>query len=140
CRYLVRVTAAEDFGADAGEAGELTAVEAVRRTGGPAGVAECVGEALPAERVSAGGGSGGGGIWSVRRDRPPSSWVAEGAPRWWTVVLVNWEDDPRDVAVPLAALGISGARFAAYDVWREAPLADPKASWGGALEARPALV
>jgi len=37
---------------------------------------------------------GSGGIWSVRRNRPPRAWVAEGAPRWWTVAVVNWEDEP----------------------------------------------
>jgi hypothetical protein len=51
-------------------------------------------------------------------------WVAEGAPRWWTVVLVNWEDAARDVTVALAQLGITGRRFAAYDVWDDAPLPD----------------
>ncbi|MBI1967798.1 MAG: alpha-galactosidase [Gemmatimonadetes bacterium] len=54
----------------------------------------------------------------------PAMWVAEGASRWWTVVLVNWEGDPRDVSVPLASLGLTGRRFTAYDVWRDAPLPD----------------
>src|SRR5881396_693153 len=67
-----------------------------------------------------------GGIWSVRRSRPPRVWVAEGAPRWWTVVVVNWEDEPRDVSLPLAAVGIKGAKFDAYDVWRDAPVSDLK--------------
>ena len=49
----------------------------------------------------AGGGSGGGGLWSVHRDAPPRAWVVEGAPRWWTVVLVNWGDEPLTTAVPL---------------------------------------
>ena len=102
------------------------------------------GENVLAVRVSAsrgsGGGGGGGGIWSVRRDQPPTLWVAEGAPRWWTVVLVNWQDDARDVAVPLAALGIGGARFAAYEVWRDVPLADPTNSLAATLEPRSALV
>lgn len=67
---------------------------------------------------------GAGGIWSVSRGRPPRAWVAEGAPGWWTVVLVNWEDEPQQVSLPLAALGIVGAKFTAYDVWRDAPAAD----------------
>jgi hypothetical protein len=98
------------------------------------------GENVLAVRVSASRGSVGGGIWSVRRDRPPIRWVAEGAPRWWTVVLVNWEDDTRAVAEPLAALGIGGARFAAYDVWRDVPLPDATDSLAATLEPRSALV
>jgi hypothetical protein len=88
------------------------------------------GENVVAVRVSGGiggpgtgGGGGGGGIWSVRRDLPHRVWVAEGASRWWTAVLVNWEDESQDVSLPLAALGITGARFDAYDVWRDAPSA-----------------
>src|SRR5207302_308521 len=60
-------------------------------------------------------GAGPGGIWSVRRDPPPAHWVVEGAPRWWTVALVNWEDELRQLAVPLGTLGIDGAKFDAYD-------------------------
>ena len=63
---------------------------------------------------------GGGGIWSVRGDRPPRAWVVEGAPQWWTAAIVNWEDEPRDLSLPLSALGIHGARFDVYDVWRDA--------------------
>jgi hypothetical protein len=63
----------------------------------------------------------------------------EGAPRWWTVVLVNWEDEPQPVSVALAALGITGAGFAAYDVWRDAPLADPAGPLGLTLEPRSAF-
>lgn len=82
------------------------------------------GDNVLAVRVSGGGaGTGGGGIWSVHRDVPHRVWVAEGASRWWTAVLVNWEDESRDVSVPLAALGITGARFDAYDPWRDAPTA-----------------
>jgi hypothetical protein len=57
-------------------------------------------------------------------DRPASIWIAEGAPRWWTVVLANWEDEAMPQSVSLAALGLAGARFNAYDVWRAAPLPD----------------
>ena len=71
-----------------------------------------------------GGAGAGGGLWSVQRDAPSRAWVTEGAPRWWTVVLVNWEDDPLSTSLPLGTLGIAGARFTAYDVWRAAPLAD----------------
>jgi hypothetical protein len=44
---------------------------------------------------------------------------------------VNGEDEPQEVALPLAALGIGegaggakGGRYTAYDVWNDAPLAD----------------
>ncbi len=79
-------------------------------------------------------GAGPGGIWNVRRDLPPAQWVVEGAPRWWTVALVNWEDEPRQLAVPLGTLGIGGAKFDAYDVWRDAPFALPKDVLAAALE------
>ncbi len=85
-------------------------------------------------------GSGPGGLWSLRRDRPPRAWVVQGAPRWWTVALVNWEDDPQAVALPLATLGITGARFDAYDVWRNAPLPDPKDTLAATLAPHSALV
>src|SRR5438270_1902597 len=86
-----------------------------------------------------GGGGGGGGLWSLHRDAPPRTWVVEGAPRWWTVVLVNWEDEPLPTSLPLAALGIAGARFTAYDVWRDAPLADLKDAVTVTLEPRSTL-
>ena len=57
-------------------------------------------------------------------DQRASTWIAEGAPHWWTVVLTNWSDEPARQSVPLAALGLTGARFTAYDVWRAAPLPD----------------
>ena len=71
---------------------------------------------------------GPGGFWSVTRDRPAGTWIVEGAPKWWTVVLVNWDDEPQTVTQSLAALGISGARFATYDVWADQPLADVQQS------------
>jgi hypothetical protein len=71
---------------------------------------------------------------------PPLAWVAEGAPRWWTVALVNWGDDARAVSLPLAELGIAGAAFAAYDVWGDAPLADLRDTLAATLAPRSALV
>jgi hypothetical protein len=96
---------------------------AYRRYAVPANALNWGGENVVAVRVTDTGGAGG--VWSVRRDRPAGTWIVEGAPRWWTVILVNWGDEPQTVQQPLAALGISGAaRFAAYDVWRELPRAD----------------
>jgi len=79
-------------------------------------------------------GAGPGGIWSMRPDAPPAHWVVAGAPRWWTVALINWEDEPRQLTVPLGTLGIGGAKFDAYDVWRDAPLTLPKDVLAAALE------
>jgi hypothetical protein len=93
-----------------------------RRYSLPANLLNWGGENVVAVRVLDGGGPGG--LWSVRRDRPAATWVVEGAPRWWTVVLVNWEEEPRTVAEALVGLGIPAARCAAYDVWAERPLAD----------------
>src|SRR6266550_4749563 len=100
---------------------------------------------LPPEALNWGGENvlavrvlGSGGIWSVRRNRPPRVWVAEGAPRWWTIVVVNWEDEPLDVSPPLAALGVQGATFDAYDVWRDAPVADVKGGLTLTVEPRTA--
>jgi len=114
--------------------------DAYRRYRVPPDLPNWGGENVLSVRVS--GSSGSGGIWSVRRDRPPHVWVAQGAPRWWTVVLVNWEDDARRISLPLATLGITGARFDAYDVWRDAPLPppDPKDTLAATLEPRSALV
>jgi hypothetical protein len=73
-------------------------------------------------------------------DDPPLAWVVEGAPRWWTVALVNWGDAPRDVSLPLAALGITGTAFAAYEVWGDVPLADLRDTLAATLAPRSALV
>jgi hypothetical protein len=81
----------------------------------------------------------GGGPGSGQRDRAPGVWVAAGAPRWWTVALVNWDDAPRDLAVPLADLGITATRLCAYDVWRDAPLADVRQGLAASLEAHGTL-
>jgi hypothetical protein len=82
---------------------------------------------------------GPGGWWSVTRDRPASTWIVEGATRWWTVALVNWDDEPRTVAQSLGALGISGSRFAAYDVWAERPMADVQQTLAATIAPHTAL-
>jgi len=96
--------------------------QAFRRYRVPADALNWGGDNVLAVRVYDGGG--GGGLWSVRRERPPRSWTIEGLPRWWTVVLVNWDDEAEDVATALADLGIAGSKFAAYDVWQNTPLPD----------------
>jgi hypothetical protein len=111
-------------GVKVGQTGDLSQggrgeAQAYRRYRVPTETLNWGGENVVAVRVL-----GSGGIWSVRRGRPPRAWVAEGAPRWWTVVIVNWDDEPLDVSLPLAGLGITGAKFAAYDVWRDAAIAD----------------
>jgi hypothetical protein len=111
--------------------------EAYRRYRVPPDVPNWGGENVLAVRAYADGGAGG--IWSVRRERPPRAWVAEGAPRWWTVLLVNWDDDAQEIALPLTALGIPGASFAAYDVWRDAPLAEPRGALSATLAPHSAL-
>jgi melibiase-like protein/alpha galactosidase C-like protein len=103
--------------------------------------------ALPAERlallqrvippppVAAGGGR------PVRTTAPEgAAWVATGAPGWWTVALVNWEDEPHAITLPLASLGISGRRFAVYDVWRDAPLPDVTTQIAATIPPRTALM
>jgi hypothetical protein len=112
-----------------------------RRYPVPAEVLNWGGENVLAIRVYDGGG--GGGVWSVRRDPPPSCWVVEGARRWWTVALVNWEDEPRDLSLSLRSLGMNGGRWHAYDVWANVLLPDaterlatrlaPHAAWVVAL-------
>src|SRR5207245_2671868 len=93
-----------------------------RRYPVPADALNWGGDNVLAVRVYDGGG--GGGLWSVRRERPPKSWLIEGLPRWWTIVLVNWDDEAQDVAATLAELGIGGSKFAAYDVWQNTPRPD----------------
>lgn len=110
---------------------------AYRRYAVPAGLPNWGGENVLAVRVY--DARGAGGIWSTRRERPPARWVVEGSPRWWTVALVNWDDEPQQVAVALAPLGIpgdggGGATFNAYDVWRDAPLPDLKDTLAATLD------
>ncbi len=112
-----------------------------RRYPVPAGALNWGGENVLAIRVYDGGGSGG--FWSARRDPPPVYWAVEGAPRWWTVLLVNWDDEPRDLSLSLRSLGISGGPWHSYDVWADIPLPDtterlttrlaPHAAWVVAL-------
>jgi len=125
-------------GVSVGQTGDLSQgvrgdPQAYRRYRVPSETLNWGGENVVAVRVS-----GSGGIWSVRRSRPPRVWVAEGAPRWWTIVIVNWETEPLDMSLPLATLGITGAMFDAYDVWQDAPVANLKGGLALALEPRTA--
>jgi len=119
---LGKVDDADEVFVNGQKVGETRGWRRYRRYAIPTSLLNWGGENVLAIRVLDGGGPGG--LWSVRRDRPPTTWVVEGAPRWWTVVLVNWEDEPQSVSHALAALGIATARLTAYDVWADAPLAE----------------
>ncbi|HWC74122.1 MAG TPA: alpha-galactosidase [Gemmatimonadales bacterium] len=76
-----------------------------------------------------GGAGAAGSTQSGAHDRPAGAWIVEGAQHWWTLTLVNWDDEPRDITQPLAVLGIvatkgsRSTRFSAYDVWAQQPMA-----------------
>ncbi len=104
--------------------------------------------ALPSDALNWGGENvvairtyGSGGLWSVRRERPAGNWIIEGTPGWWTVVLANWEDQATQITLPLFALGLGagGKRYNAYDVWRDAPVADVTDAITAKLDAHAAL-
>ena len=114
-----------------------SAWQSFRRYAVPPAALNWGGENVLAIRVYDGGGPGG--FWSVQRDRPPARWIVEGAPQWWTVTLVNWDDEARDLSTAPAALGIGGSRFTAYDVWADRPLADVTDSLVARLEPHESL-
>jgi hypothetical protein len=68
-----------------------------------------------------------------------SAWVAQGAPGWWTVVLINWGDQAADIEATFDALGLPRTTYTAYDVWRNAPLADVTDRISSTLESRTSL-
>jgi hypothetical protein len=106
--------------------------------------------AVPATALNRGGDNvlavhvidtgGPGGLWSFTLDRPASIWIVEGAPHWWTLALLNWDDEPRAVTQSLPALGIAGGRFAAYDVWAERPMTDVQQTLGATIAPHSTLV
>lgn len=102
--------------------GGMNSRRSYRRYQVPASALNWGGDNILAVRVADNGAAGG--WWSVTRERPPGTWIVEGAPGWWTVVLVNWDDEPRTVEQGLAALGIAAPRVTAYDVWTEKPMTD----------------
>jgi melibiase-like protein len=122
-----RVGQTGDIGAGRGDP------EAYRRYRVPPEALNWGGENALAVRVL-----GGGGIWSLRRDRPPHVWVTEGAPRWWTATIVNWEDEPHEVSLPLSVLDIHGTAFDVYDVWNDMPGAGIKDVLAVSVDARSA--
>jgi hypothetical protein len=123
---LGKIDDADETFVNGQKVGETEGWRAYRRYAVPSALLNWGGENTIAIRAQDHGGPGG--FWSVRRDRPASTWIAEGAARWWTVVLVNWEEEAQTISQALAALGIPGAtataRFTAYDVWADRPLAD----------------
>jgi hypothetical protein len=90
-----------------------------------------------AEAIPAGDGNQGD---PPATDRPAAVWVAQGAVDWWTVALVNWEDEPRDMSVALRDLGIVQPRCSAYDVWGARPLPDVREQLAATIEPHAALV
>ena len=104
---------------------------AFRRYTVPGSILNWGGENVLAIHVTDTGGAGG--FWQVRRNRPAGTWLVEGAPRWWTLSVINWDDEPKTVALPLADLGIAGNRFSAFDVWAERPLDDIQQTFNATL-------
>jgi hypothetical protein len=51
-------------------------------------------------------------------ERPPAWLLAQVRDDWWMLVMVNWEEAARTLAVSLADQGIRGP-LAAYDVWAD---------------------
>lgn len=117
--------------------GGMSGWRTYRRYNVPPAALNWGGENVVAVHVTDTGGAGG--LWSVTRDRPASTWIVEGSPRWWTLALLNWDDEPRTVAQSLAGLGIAGQRFAAYDVWAERPLADVQQTLAATIAPHSAL-
>jgi len=53
---------------------------------------------------------------------------------------VNWDDEPQDLAVRLAELGINGSAFVAYDVWQDVALPNLRDRLAATIPPRSALV
>ena len=84
-------------------------------------------------------GGGPGGWYSVRRGRPPAWILAPVRTDWWMLAAVNWDEDPRRMAVDLAAHGVTGPLWV-YDVWNDARLTDADGRWSGLVAPRSATV
>ncbi len=94
-------------------------------------------ENVVAVRVYDGGGPGG--LYSFRRDRPPSWLVATVRDDWWMLAAVNWDDEAQVMATDLEALGVAGP-VAVYDVWRDARVGDADGRWSGTVAPHAATV
>lgn len=68
-------------------------------------------------------GGGGGGLWQLRAERPPSQVLARVRDDWWMLSVANWVEEPRVTTVDLAAHGVRGP-LAVFDVWNETRLPD----------------
>ena len=84
-------------------------------------------------------GGGPGGLYSVRRDRPPSWLLATVLDDWWMLGAVNWDDEPQRMTLDLAGLGLAGP-LAVYDVWRDARAPDVDGRWAGLVAPHSATV
>jgi hypothetical protein len=84
-------------------------------------------------------GGGPGGLYSFRRDRPPAWLLAPVRADWWMLGAVNWDDEPRRMALDLAALGLDGP-LVAYDVWQDARVGDVDGRWAGLIAPHSATV
>jgi hypothetical protein len=84
-------------------------------------------------------GGGPGGLYSVRRDRPPSWVLATVLDDWWMLAALNWDEEPQRMAMALAPLGLAGP-LAVYDVWRDARAPDVDGRWTGLVAPHSATV
>jgi melibiase-like protein len=48
----------------------------------------------------------------------PGLWLTAGRPDWWTLVAVNWGEEPVRLDLLLRQLGITAPTVLAYDAWR----------------------
>ena len=113
--------------------GHVSAWQAYRRYAVPADAIRWGRENVVAVRVFDGGGPGG--WYDLRRDRPPAWMLAPVRPDWWMLAAFNWDDEPRRMALNLAAHGLAGPLLA-YDVWEDARAADVSGRWSGLVGAR----
>jgi hypothetical protein len=111
-----------------------------RRYAVPAGALNWGGDNVLAVRVYEAGAARGGGLWNARRERPAGLWITAGRDDWWTVALLNWDDEPRRLELTLDAAGLPRGRYQVYDVWNDRPLPDVTTSVTAELGARDALV
>ena len=94
-------------------------------------------ENVVAIRVYDGGGPGG--LYSFRRDKPPAWLLAPVREDWWMLGALNWDDEPRRMALDLVALGLDGP-LVAYDVWQDARVGDVDGRWAGRVAPHSATV